>query len=603
MNVTLIKKVDGRINRSTGLKITTGLRVTAYCRVSTDDEDQKNSYESQKSYYKEKITSNPEWKYVEIYADEAISGTLDYKRNDFMRMIQDALDNKFDMIMTKSISRFARNTVDTLKYVRLLKEHNVAVFFEEEGINTLEMSGELLLTILSSVAQQESENTSTHVKLGLKMKKERGELIGFGGCLGYTYNSEENTLTINEDEAKIVRLIYSKYLEGYGAESISRQLTKEGIKSPKGKDIWCETTVRKILKNEKYKGDVLQGKTFTIDPISHKRLSNMGEEDKYYISNHHEAIIDEETFEKVQQIMKERNGGRSASRKVGNVGRKYPMSNRIRCGFCGSTFTRRSLYTTANPKPAWLCQKAAKMGKEFCNKCKIMRADVLEKSFVDAYKLLCNDNKLLVDNFLNNITNVARNNTPKDNIKKLELQREELKNKCNKLLDYMLDGTIDKATYAEKKEDCLAKIKEIDTQITKIKDTIEDDDSVERGLKKFKKVFDDNTIMEEFDIDVFDALVDYIIVGGYNESGRADPYMLRFIVKTRSNIFKKEEDVSKEHIIERSKLTEDYKNFVLLDFIDKQNFIAYDRDKDGNFKKRIIKKVRVRVECDMNSQN
>lgn len=199
------------------------------------------------------------------------------------------------------------NTITTKKLFKVLKEHNVAVFFEEEGINTLEMSGELLLTILSSVAQQESENTSTHVKLGLKMKKERGELIGFGGCLGYTYNSEENTLTINEDEAKIVRLIYSKYLEGYGAESISRQLTREGIKSPKGKDVWCETTVRKILKNEKYKGDVLQGKIFTIDHISHKRLSNMGEEDKYYISNHHEAIIDEETFEKVQQIMKERN--------------------------------------------------------------------------------------------------------------------------------------------------------------------------------------------------------------------------------------------------------------------------------------------------------
>lgn len=212
MNVTLIKKVDGRINRTTGLKVTTGLRVTAYCRVSTDDEDQKNSYESQKAYYKEKITSNPEWRYIEIYADEAISGTLDYKRNDFMRMIQDALDDKFDMIMTKSISRFARNTVDTLKYVRMLKEHNVAVFFEEEGINTLEMSGELLLTILSSVAQQESENTSTHVKLGLKMKKERGELIGFGGCLGYTYNPEDNTLTINEQEAEIVRLIYEKYL-------------------------------------------------------------------------------------------------------------------------------------------------------------------------------------------------------------------------------------------------------------------------------------------------------------------------------------------------------------------------------------------------------
>ena len=603
MNVTLIKKVDGRINRTTGLKVTTGLRVTAYCRVSTDDEDQKNSYESQKAYYKEKITSNPEWRYIEIYADEAISGTLDYKRNDFMRMIQDALDDKFDMIMTKSISRFARNTVDTLKYVRMLKEHNVAVFFEEEGINTLEMSGELLLTILSSVAQQESENTSTHVKLGLKMKKERGELIGFGGCLGYTYNPEDNTLTINEQEAEIVRLIYEKYLEGFGAESISRQLTKLGIKTPKGKAVWCETTVRKILKNEKYKGDVLQGKTFTIDPISHKRLSNMGEEDKYYISNHHEAIIDEETFEKVQQIMKERNGGRSASRKVGNVGRKYPMSNRIRCGFCGSTFTRRSLYTTANPKPAWLCQTASKMGKEFCNKCKIMRADVLEKSFVDAYKILCNNNKLLVDNFLNNISRVMKSNSPKDNIKKLETQKEELKNKCNKLLDYMLDGTITKDIYTEKKDECLLKIKEVDTKIMEIQANMEDDDSIERGIKKLKKVFDTNAIMEEFDIDVFDTLVDYIIVGGYNESGRADPYMLRFIVKTRSNMFKKEKDVSKEHIVERNKLTQDYKNIVLLDFIDQQNFIAYDKDKDGNFKKKVIKKVRVRVECDMSNEN
>lgn len=347
----------------------------------------------------------------------------------------------------------------------------------------------------------------------------------------------------------------------------------------------------------------MQGKTFTIDPISHKRLSNMGEEDKYYISNHHEAIIDEETFEKVQQIMKERNGGRAASRSVGNVGRKFPMSNRIRCGFCGSTFTRRSLYTTTNPTPAWFCQKAAKMGKEYCNKCKIMRGDVLEKAFIDSYKLLCNDNKLLVDNFFNNISSVIKSNTPKDNIKKLELQKAELKNKCNKLLDYMLDGTIHKITYSERKDECIEKIKNIDEQITEIKDNMEDDDILERGIRKLKEVFDDNIIMEEFDIDVFDALVDYIIVGGYNESGRADPYMLRFVFKTHSNIFKKEKDVSKEYIVSRKKLNESYPNYVLLDFIDKQHFIAYDRDSDGNFKKRIIKKVRVRVECDINEEN
>lgn len=214
MNVTLIKKVDGRINRLTGLRVMSLLRVVPYARVSTDSEDQKNSYESQLKYYKKMIMENPEWEFVDIYADEAISGTLDYKRNDFMRMINDAYERKFDMIITKSISRFARNTVDTLKYVRKLKELNIAIYFEEEHINTLEMSGELLITILSAVAQQESENISTHVKLGLKMKKERGELIGFNSCLGYDYSIETKKITINNNEIDVVKYIFKRYCEG-----------------------------------------------------------------------------------------------------------------------------------------------------------------------------------------------------------------------------------------------------------------------------------------------------------------------------------------------------------------------------------------------------
>ena len=213
MDVKIIKKVDGRVDRTTGMIITERLRVTSYSRVSTGDPEQINSYESQKKYYKEKITKNNNWQYVEMYADEAITGTLDYKRTDFMRMIQDAMNGKFDMIITKSISRFARNTVDTLKYVRMLKEHNVAVLFEEENINTLEMSGELLLTILSSVAQQESETISAHVKLGLKMKKERGELVGFNNCYGFIYDSKNNKMIVKEDEMNIVRLIFKLYLE------------------------------------------------------------------------------------------------------------------------------------------------------------------------------------------------------------------------------------------------------------------------------------------------------------------------------------------------------------------------------------------------------
>ena len=198
MEITLIKKKEERIDRRTGKPIER-MRVVAYARVSTDNDEQLNSYESQKKYYKEKIMSNDEWSFGGIYADEGISGTQDFKRENFMRMIEDALENKFDLILTKSISRFARNTLDTLKYVRLLKENNVAIIFEEEGINTLEMSGELLLTILSSVAQQESETISSHVKLGLKMKSQRGELVGFNNCYGYHYDSKTNKMIIIED--------------------------------------------------------------------------------------------------------------------------------------------------------------------------------------------------------------------------------------------------------------------------------------------------------------------------------------------------------------------------------------------------------------------
>ena len=187
MQVKVIKKIDGKLDRRTGKVITDRLRVCAYCRVSTGDEEQINSYESQKKYYDEKINSNSLWVFAGIYADEAITGTLDYKRNEFMRMITDAMEGKFDVIITKSISRFARNTLDTLKYVRMLRERNIAVYFEVEKINTLK-DGEFLLTILSSVAQQEVENTSAYVKKGLKMKMKRGELVGFQGCLGYDYD-------------------------------------------------------------------------------------------------------------------------------------------------------------------------------------------------------------------------------------------------------------------------------------------------------------------------------------------------------------------------------------------------------------------------------
>ena len=280
------------------------LRVAAYCRVSTDTEDQLNSYKSQVKYYTELIKSKPEWSLAGIYADEAITGTQVKKREDFRRLINDCMNGDVDMVITKSISRFARNTLDTLKYVRMLKDKGVAVFFEEENINTLTMDGELLLVILSSVAQQEVENISTNVKKGLAMKMSRGEVIGFVGALGYDYDPQTKKMFINQEEAKIVQYIFNRYIEGMGSSVIARELDEKGIPSPKGANKWQQTTVMGIIKNEKYVGDLLQGKTFTVDPISKRRLENLGEADKYLLKDHHEAIISRETFEKAQEILR-----------------------------------------------------------------------------------------------------------------------------------------------------------------------------------------------------------------------------------------------------------------------------------------------------------
>lgn len=239
------------------------LRVAAYCRVSTDGEEQISSYNSQLSYYREYISKNPDWVMAGIYADKAITGTKADKRPDFMRMINDCLNDEIDMVVTKSISRFARNTVDTLHYVRMLKERGIAIFFEEEHINTLSMDGELMLTVLSSVAQQEVHNTSEHVKKGLKMKMERGELVGFQGCLGYDYHPEDKSVTINEEEAETIRYIYRRYLEGVGCTVIARECTQLGFKTKVGNTTWHDSGIRGILRNEKYCGDILMGKTFT----------------------------------------------------------------------------------------------------------------------------------------------------------------------------------------------------------------------------------------------------------------------------------------------------------------------------------------------------
>jgi len=458
------------------------------------------------------------------------------------------------------------------------------------------MSGELLLTILSSVAQQESENISTHVKLGLKMKKERGELVGFNNCLGYHYDVNTNSMIVRQDEADIVRRIFDLYLMGYGTNGIAKKLTEMKIKTPKGNTVWHENSILRILKNEKYKGDVLQGKTFTTDPISHKRVRNYGEEDQYYITNHHEAIIDRETFDKVQEIMKERRGARATGRRLGNIGRKFTMSSRLRCAFCGETLGRRSLYVNKNKtKPAWICITSSKKGKELCPNSKTIKEEVIENVFVDAYRLLCNDKKLVCD-FLENMTIFVKESSNDKEIQELEKQKESISSKINKLVDLMVEGTINQETYYERSNKYKEKIEKISNKIDRLKSEEKNDNSIEDGIKKLKQIIEKDTLMEEFDADVFDALVDYVIIGGYNESGQIDPYMIRFVCKSRFQLSAKDE-VSKQKVMENAYI-ENTKFNVILDFINRQNIFVFEKDEKGNIRKNILDKIRVRVEME-----
>ena len=520
MKVQVIEKKKGRIDRTTGEIIKGNLRVCAYARVSTEKEEQINSYNSQLKYYEEKIKSNSNWKYVEIYADEGITGTLDYKREGFMKMMQDATNNKFDMIITKSISRFGRNTFDTLKYVRLLKEKGITIYFEEEHINTLELSGEIMLTVMSAMAQQESENISSHVKLGLQMKLKRGELIGYNGCLGYVYDKESKQISVNYEEAEIVRDIFERYCQGVGCTIIAKELTSMKYSTPTGKKKWHESTIRGILKNEKYKGDVLQGKTYTTDPISHRRVVNMGEENMYYMQEHHEPIISERMFNQVQEILQKRGGVRGSGRRKGNFSRKYPFSSRLYCGFCGSLLTRRNWNSgTHNAKRVWQCTNLVKKGKDLCPKSKGIPEEILEECFLEAYKLLVNNNSEIIEAFISNMETTL-NEIGKDGIlEKIDKEIEKLNYKMNNLVDMKLEETITNDQFEAKRIKIAKSIEKKQKQRAEIEEEIQNEEAINLRLERFKEIFANRTILEEFDREVFECLIEKIIIGEEKEDG------------------------------------------------------------------------------------
>ena len=329
-------------------------RVAAYCRVSTDSEEQETSYDAQVSHYTAYIQSKKEWEFVKVYADDGISGTNTMKREAFNQMIEDCEAGKIDLILTKSISRFSRNTVDCLKYTRQLKALNIAVFFEKENINTLDAKGEVLMTIMAALAQQESESLSANVRLGIQYRNQQGKVqVNHNWFLGYT-KDEDGNLIIDEAQAEIVRRIYREYLEGQSLLQIKRSLEADGIKNGAGHLKWHESNIKQILTNEKYIGDALLQKTYTVSILEKKRAENNGQMPKYYVEGSHEAIIDKDVFLKVQAEMSRRaNLNPGGKKRVYNS--KYALSGMVFCGHCGDIYRRIYWNNHGKKSTVWRC--------------------------------------------------------------------------------------------------------------------------------------------------------------------------------------------------------------------------------------------------------
>ena len=347
-------------------------RVAAYCRVSTDSEEQLNSYEAQKSYYTQKIEDSPDWEMAGIYADEGISGTSMKKRTEFKKMITACKRGHIDLIITKSLSRFARNTVDCLETVRLLKANGIGVYFEKENINTLTESSEFLITLFSGFAQAESESLSKNVTWGKQKSAEAGKVdFQYKKMLGYRKGTDGQPEIVPE-EAEIIRRIYRRYLAGCSLGQIKQELEQDNIPTAQKVERWSSAVIHNILTNEKYMGDALLQKTYITDCITKKVKKNMGERPMYYVENNHPAIISRETFDQVQKEMTRRSSKRKVLQKsgkteLGKYSGKYALTELLVCGECGSPYKRVTWARNGKKRIVWRCVSRLEFGTKYCH--------------------------------------------------------------------------------------------------------------------------------------------------------------------------------------------------------------------------------------------
>ena len=364
------------------------LRVAPYCRVSTSSEEQLDSYQAQIEYYTEKIAAQQEWTMVDMFADEGKTATSTKKRKDFLRMIKACEKGKVDLIITKSVSRFCRNTLDGLDYVRRLKRMGVGVFFEKENVNTLYMDNEMILTFMMSQAQAESESMSGNIRWGHRKNFKDGKVyFHYAGFLGYR-RGENNLPEIDPEEAEIVRRIFSRYLIGHSVAKIIADLEADGIKTARGHKKWNDGVIRGMLRNEKYMGDALLQKTYIADLFTRQTKKNTGELPQYYVENSHPAIIDRLTFQRVQEEMARRSSlkkvSAAAKTELAKYSGKYVLTELLSCGNCGSPYRRVTWTRPEGKKIVWRCINRLENGKKFCKDAPTLEESRIHTAVVSA---------------------------------------------------------------------------------------------------------------------------------------------------------------------------------------------------------------------------
>ena len=435
------------------------IRVAAYCPVSTKQEEQINSYEVQKKHYTEKINANPEWQMVGIFADKGITGTSVLKRDEFNKMIKLCKNKKIDMILVKSISRFARNTVDCLHYTRMLKTLGIDVYFEEQGIHSIKSDAEFYISIYGTIAQSESENISANVKWGkLQSAKEGKVSFMYKNFLGYRKGTDGNP-EIDEEQAETVKIIYDRFLAGDSLKQIAEKLQKEKRLSPSGKSEWSTATIRSILSNEKYKGDAIINKTFTVDCLTKEIRKNNGERPKYYVENNHPAIIDAETFGRVQEELARRVGKKKVKEigtktEQGKYSSKYALTELLICGECHTPYRRCTWTAHGEKRIVWRCVKRLDYGKKYCHNS--LEESRIQAAIVNAIQKFAQQDTQLFKNLKSHIERGINDAVREDDILDIQLRLAAVEKEINELFNTISVDTIE--SFDEKKaEELLAK--------------------------------------------------------------------------------------------------------------------------------------------------